>query len=110
MKIKSRRLLPAAAVMVLLTSAGCGHNALSFFNGADLSIEPNLDNGASAHIRYGQSIHILMKEKSKAQLTLTQQNSASGEAQTGNQLEIIFETGDQINGYAVDLEKQKNSR
>ena len=110
MKIKSRKVLPAAAAIVLLGSAGCGHNALSFFNGADLSIEPNLDNGASAHIRYGQSIHILMKEKSKAQLTLTQQNNASGEAQTGNQLEIVFETGDQISGYAVELEKQKNSR
>ena len=108
MIIKSRRLLPVAAAIVLLTSAGCGHNALSFFNGADLSIEPNLDNGASAHIRYGQSIHILMKEKSKAQLTLTQQNNAAEGAQTGNQLSIVFETGDQISGYAVELEKQKN--
>ena len=100
----------AAAVCILLTGAGCGHNALSFFNGADLSIEPNLDNGVSAHIRYGQSIHILMKEKSKVQLTLTQQNGTAGETQSGNELEIVFETGEQINGYAVELEKQKNSR
>ena len=106
----SRKILTAAAAGVLLTGAGCGHNALSFFNGADLSIEPNIDNGVSAHIRYGQAIHILMKEKSKVQLTLTQQNNAAGETQSGNQLEIVFETGDQINGYAVELEKQKTDR
>ena len=110
MNAKSRKILSAATVIVLLTTAGCGHNALSFFNGADLSIEPDLNNGVSAHIRYGQSIHILMKEKSRAQLTLTQENSASGETRSGNQLEIVFETGDQISGYAVELEKQKNSR
>ena len=91
----------SAAVTLLLT-AGCGHNVLSYFNGTDLSVEPSLENGISAHIRSGQAVHVLMKEKCKVQLTLSQQQKGA-DPQNGGRLEIVFETGDQTNGYVVEL-------
>ena len=94
-------------IMTVLTG-GCGHNAVSYFNGADLAMEPSLENGVSAHLRYGQAIHLLMKEKSKVQLTLTQGHAAQQEIRSDDRLEIVFETGDQTNGYVVELEKHKS--
>ncbi len=93
---------------ILLTAAGCGHNAVSYFNGADLSVEPSMENGVSAHLRYGQAIHIAMKEKSKVRIALTQDLTGSA-AQSGEKLEIAFETGEQTNGYVVELEKVRSA-
>lgn len=90
-------------------SGGCGHNAVSYFNGADMSFEPDLEHGISAHIRYGQVVHIVMKEKSRAQITLQRGSSVNGSTAENDRTEITFETGDQTNGYVVELEKAGRS-
>jgi len=111
MKQKKNILIRLGAVLIptfpILLTAGCGHNAVSYFNGADLSVEPSMENGVSAHLRYGQAVHIAMKEKSKVRIVLTQDLTGSA-AQSGEKLEISFETGDQTNGYVVELEKMRS--
>ena len=97
------------SIFPILLTAGCGHNAVSYFNGADLSVEPSMENGVSAHLRYGQAVHIAMKEKSKVRIALTQDLAGSA-AQSGEKLEISFETGDQTNGYVVELEKLRSAK
>lgn len=110
--MKHKQTIRLGAVLVsalpLLLAAGCGHNAVSYFNGADLSVEPSMENGASAHLRYGQAVHIVMKEKSKVRIVLTQDLTGSA-ARSGEKLEISFETGDQTNGYVVELEKLRSA-
>lgn len=105
MKISSKHLFGCILPGLAFLCSGCGHNALSYFNGAELSVEPCLENGMAAHLRYGQSLQIVMKEKSKVLLTLNQNHSTATGLQNGNQLEITFETGDQTTGYVVELEK-----
>ncbi|MBO4649170.1 MAG: hypothetical protein J5806_13540 [Lentisphaeria bacterium] len=111
MKYKQKIRLGAVLVstLPLLLTAGCGHNAVSYFNGADLSVEPSMENGVSAHLRYGQSVHIVMKEKSKVRIALAQDLAVSP-TRSGEKLEISFETGDQTNGYVVELEKLRSAR
>lgn len=104
-KIFLRTVIFCSAVL----SGGCGHNAVSYFNGADMAFEPNPENGISAHIRYGQAVHIVMKEKSRAQITLQRGSPMDGSTSENDRTEIIFETGDQTNGYVVELEKAGRS-
>ena len=108
--LHSKNIFRHAAVGITLLCGGCGHNALSYFNGVDFSVEPCPENGVSAHVRYGQALHIVMKEKSKVLLTLNQNHSAASGLQNGDQLAITFETGDQTNGYVVELEKKRQTR
>ena len=113
MKLRKNNRTRLGAVLIstlpILLTAGCGHNAVSYFNGADLSVEPSMENGVSAHLRYGQAIHIAMKEKSKARICLAQDLTGSS-VQSGEKLEISFETGDQTNGYVVELEKIRSAQ
>ena len=97
----------AAFSGLLLLLSGCGHNVMSFFDGAEVSVEPSTENGIAAHLRYGQAIQIVMKEKSKASITVSREQSGGSDVRNGNKVEIVFETGDQTNGYVVELEKAK---
>lgn len=97
----------AALSGLLLLLSGCGHNVMSFFDGADVSLEPSAEDGFAAHLRYGQAIQIVMKEKSKASITISREQSGGTDLKNDNKVEIVFETGDQTNGYVVELEKAK---
>ncbi len=98
----------ALAGLIILLLSGCGHNAMSFFDGADASLEPSAEKGFSAHLRYGQAIQIVMKEKSKASITISREQAGGTGIKNNDKVEIVFETGDQTNGYVVELEKMKS--
>ena len=107
-------LFSAAAVLAVL-AAGCGHNVATFSKGVRAVVGVNPDTCTlSVGFDYGENVTLAVKEKTKAVYTgettggAGSAETASGEITTGSRLSI--QTGDQTNGYVVELEKAKASQ
>ena len=103
----------ATATLFLLT--GCGHNVATFSKGIRAVAGINPDTYTiSIGIDYGENVTIAVKEKAEAVFSgettggAGSTENASGEITTGSRLSI--QTGDQTNGYVVELEKAKSSQ
>ena len=103
-----------AAILALLVS-GCGHNVATFSKGVRAVVGVNPDTYTlSVGFDYGENVTLAVKEKTKAVYTgettggAGSTETASGEITTGSRLSI--QTGDQTNGYVVELEKAKVSQ
>lgn len=107
-------LFSAAAVLAVL-AAGCGHNVATFSKGVRAVAGINPDTYTlSVGFDYGENVTLAVKEKTKAVYAgettggAGSAETASGEITTGSRLSI--QTGDQTNGYVVELEKAKVSQ
>lgn len=104
--------LSAAGAALLLLCSGCGHNAVVYGDGvmAEIGFIPDRYSVALT-FRYGKIFTAAVKEKTK--ITLDTRAGAEGfadEAKKGGtaaESRLTVETGDQITGYTVDLEKIK---
>ena len=111
---KTVLIFSAAAFLALLVS-GCGHNVATFSKGVRAVVGVNPDTYTLAvGFDYGENVTLAVKEKTKAVYTgettggAGSTETASGEITTGSRLSI--QTGDQTNGYVVELEKAKASQ
>lgn len=112
--MKSFLIFSAAAILALL-AAGCGHNVATFSKGVRAVAGINPDTYTlSVGFDYGENVTIAVKEKAEASYHGETTGNAgsneelSGEVVTGSRLSI--QTGDQTNGYVVELEKAKVSQ
>ena len=112
--MKNFFIFSAASVLALL-AAGCGHNVATFSKGVRAVVGVNPDTYTlSVGFDYGENVTLAVKEKTKAVYTGETTGGAgsaettSGEITTGSRLSI--QTGDQTNGYVVELEKAKVSQ
>ena len=105
----------SAAAFLAFLAAGCGHNVATFSKGVRAVAGINPDTYTlSVGFDYGENVTIAVKEKTKAVYAgettggAGSVETASGEITTGSRLSI--QTGDQTNGYVVELEKAKASQ
>ena len=110
-------LLLAGAALLLLFGAGCGHNCVSYGDGlmVETTINPETWTFGVA-FRYGKIFTAAVKEKAKVTLKTeagnTTQSPEAKQAQSGTKTAstLTIETGDQVTGYTVDLEKAKQAQ
>ncbi len=107
-------LLLAGGAALLLLSAGCGHNAVSYGKGFAVETTANPETWTFGFaVRYGEIFTAAVKERAK--VTLTTSAKAAGTAsdksapsdKSDTATTLTIETGDQVTGYMVDLEKVK---
>ena len=107
-------LLAGAGLLLILFSAGCGHNAVSYGKGFAVETTANPETWTfGVSVRYGEIFTAAVKERAK--VTLTTSAKATGTASDKSDLSdksdtattLTIETGDQVTGYTVDLEKAK---
>jgi hypothetical protein len=113
MESKMKKLIATGLLLFLI--AGCGHNVVTYSDGigVDVSVNPETYT-LGLNLRYGKILTAVVKEKTKLdiQAGLKQESGLSSENNnviTGVETKLKFETGDQVNGYVVELEKQKNN-
>ncbi len=106
-------LIAALAAMLL---AGCGHNTVVYGDGIGFETTLNPETFTfGVNIRYGKILTAAVKEKAKVSYKgdMTNETAAAageskqGSSRVGTGAELTLETGDQITGYAVELEKVK---
>lgn len=107
-------LLLAGGAALLLCLTGCGHNCVSYGKGFAVETTANPETWTfGVSVRFGEIFTAAIKEKSK--VTLTTSAKAAGTASDKSDLSdksdtattLTIETGDQVTGYVVDLEKAK---
>lgn len=102
----------------------CGHNTLTYGDGVGMQTTLNPETySVGVHFFYGKILHASVKEKTTLELEAGVENSngspsgtvstvdASSSATNATRLDtrLVLSTGDQVTGYAVDLEKAKNA-
>ncbi len=106
------------AVLMSIMTTGCGHNAVVYSDGIGLDASINPENYTlGINFRYGKILTAAVKEKTKINMKagMTQESKTgtsetnTGTITTGLDSELTFETGDQVTGYVVELEKVKNA-
>jgi hypothetical protein len=87
-------------------SAGCGHNAVLYSDGVgvELGFVPE-QYQVALNFRYGKIFSAAVREKTRVTLTTDASNDCDSRSKTGVKTSLSIETGDQTNGYTVDLEK-----
>lgn len=103
-----------ATLVSLLCAAltGCGHNAVQYSDGVGLEVGFVPDQYTLAlNFRYGKIFSAVVKEKTQIELKTEAANNASAQSdaktQTGVITSLTMQTGDQVTGYVVDLERVK---
>ena len=104
-------LLAGAGLLLILFSAGCGHNVVSFGDGIQLSTTINPEAGEfGVAFRYGKILTVCVRENVEVEM----QGAGSGNAGTdgktagaSNSGTVKVKIGQQVTGYTVDLEKAK---
>lgn len=106
----------ASAAFAALLSAGCGHNAVQYSDGIGLEIGFVPDQyQVAVNFRYGKILSAVVKEKAEVTLEsnggLAYGGTSPQATDTQAVTRLTMKTGDQITGYAVELEeaKAKNS-
>lgn len=101
-----------------LLLCGCGHNAVSYGKGFQVETTANPETWTFGFsVRYGELFTAAVKEKTRvtfstsakadAGRTAGQTDKADLADKTDTATTLTIETGDQITGYTVDLEKAK---
>lgn len=113
--MKAILVILAVMGLAMLLATGCGHNVATFSKGVRAVAGINPDTYTlSVGFDYGENVTLAVKEKTKAVYAgettggAGSAETASGEITTGSRLSI--QTGDQTNGYVVELEKAKVSQ
>lgn len=111
MNLKLFQLAVFGVLAVMLT--GCGHNVATFSKGIRAVAGINPDTYMlSLGFDYGENVTIAVKEKAEAEYQgETSGDAASAETSTGGVKtgsKLKLKTGDQTNGYVVDLEEAKH--
>lgn len=87
--------------LAALAFAGCGHNAVTYVDGFEFNLAQVLV------YRSGKILNANVKEKSDV---IVETNNNGTQEQTDNKTVLTLKTGDQITGYAVDLEEVKTDK
>ena len=106
-------LILAAVSAAAILSAGCGHNALQYSDGIGLELGFIPEQyQVAVNFRYGKILSAVVKEKAEVTLEssgglATDVGTSPQAADTQATTRLTLKTGDQITGYAVELEEAK---
>ena len=97
----------AMGLLILLFTAGCGHNVLTFTSGKRLNVGINPQT-QEAGFQYLDAEQITVVEKDNAKLTVELKDSIDDNGKkTAKISKIIYEITEQTTGADVDLQKVK---
>lgn len=91
-------------VSLLVILVGCGHNIVTYVDGQEVSLAGIIvyRNGKVLQSNVKENSNVNLESKSKNDTTVEQSSN------TESFVNLTLTTGEQVTGYRVDLEKERN--